>query len=241
MKGLALFFESSAGQQVKNTIIGVGAAVVMMGALFKLQSWPFSGPMLIAGLTTEAFIFLLQGILPPHPTYFWEKFYPGITVHPHLDENFHEEKPGPKGPSVSSQLDEMLHSASIETKLIERLGANLGKLGDNVAKMSEIGDASIATNEYAAKTKEAIGALTEMKNAYSNATSSIKSLGDSTASFKQYNDQILEVSSKLAALNTMYEVELKETTNGLKGLNKNLAGLNAVYGNMLSAMTLPRA
>ena len=87
MKGLALFFESETGQRIKNVIIGVGAAVVMMGALFKLQSWPGASIMLIAGLSVEAFIFLLQGILPPHANYYWEKFYPGLDVHPHLDEN----------------------------------------------------------------------------------------------------------------------------------------------------------
>lgn len=238
MKGLTLFFESEAGQRVKNGIIGVGASVVILGALFKLESWPGSGPVLIAGMSVEAFIFFLQGVLPPHPHLFWEKFYPGITIPPELEEMDHG-KPIKKA-SVSEQLDEMLESAGIETKLIERLGANLGKLGDNVSKMSEIGDASLATNEYAAKTKEAVAALNEMKSAYSNATNSIKGLSDSTESFKQYHEQILEVSSKLAALNSVYEVELKETTSGLKSLNKNLAGLNAVYGNMLSAMTVPR-
>ncbi len=240
MKGLALFFESEKGQRVKNVIIGVGAAVVMMGALFKLQSWPFASEMLIAGLSTEAFIFFLQGILPPHANYYWEKFYPGLDVHPHLDVNsIHagDHKGGPKK-SVSEQLDSMLEGANVETKLIESLGRNLGKLGDNVAKISEIGDASIVTNEYANKTKEAIKSLGEMNNAYAHATSSIKALGDSTVKFQEYQAQITDVSKNLAAINSMYEVELKDTTNSLRNLNKNLAGLNAVYGNMLAAMTV---
>ncbi len=239
MKGLALFFESETGQRVKNVIIGVGAAVVMMGALFKLQSWPGASIMLIAGLSTEAFIFLLQGILPPHANYYWEKFYPGLDVHPHLDENFAHSHDGKGGKtSISQQLDTMLESANVETRLIENLGKNLGKLGDNVAKMSEIGDASLATNEYAAKTKEAIKSLGEMNNAYAHATNSIKALGDSTVKFQEYQAQITDVSKNLAAINSMYEVELKETTGSLKNLNKNLAGLNAVYGNMLAAMTM---
>ncbi len=239
MKGLALFFESEKGQRVKNLIIGVGASVVLMGALFKLQSWPFASEMLIAGMSIEAFIFFLQGILPPHANYYWEKFYPGLDVHPHLDENsIHAAKnTGPKK-SVTEQLDTMLEGANVETKLIESLGRNLGKLGDNVAKISEIGDASIATNEYAVKTKEAIGALGEMSNAYAHATTSIKALGDSTVKFQEYQAQITDVSKNLAAINSMYEVELKDTTNSLKNLNKNLAGLNTVYGNMLAAMTM---
>lgn len=240
MKGLALFFESETGQRVKNLIIGVGASVVLMGALFKLQSWPFASEMLIAGMSIEAFIFFLQGILPPHANYYWEKYYPGLDVHPHLDENFVHSHGNDKGgkKSISQQLDTMLEGANVETKLIENLGKNLGKLGDNVAKLSEIGDASLATNEYAAKTKEAIKSLGEMNNAYAHATSSIKALGDSTVKFQEYQAQITDVSKNLAAINSMYEVELKETTSSLKNLNKNLAGLNTVYGNMLAAMTM---
>lgn len=238
MKGLALFFESYAGQRVKNLIIGVGAAIVMMGALFKLMSWPGAGVMLIAGLSTEAFIFFLQGILPPHPDLHWEKFYPGISVSPHLEE-MDDAKPFKKV-SVTEQLDDMLEKSQIETKLIERLGANLGKLGDNVAKMSEIGDASVATNEYAAKTKEAVAALGEMKSAYANATANVNALGESTKQFQEYQAQIQSVSQNLASLNALYETELSETSGNLKALNKNLAGLNSVYGNMLSAMSGPR-
>jgi len=239
MKGLALFFESDKGQRVKNLIIGVGASVVLMGALFKLQSWPFASELLIAGMTIEAFIFFLQGILPPHANYYWEKFYPGLDVHPHLDENsIHASKSSGPKKSVSEQLDTMLESGNVDSKLIESLGRNLGKLGDNVAKISEIGDASIATNEYAAKTKEAIGALSEMSNAYASATSSVRALGESTVKFQEYQAQITDVSKNLAAINSMYEVELKDTTNSLKNLNKNLAGLNSVYGNMLAAMTM---
>lgn len=235
MKGLALFFESSAGERVKNAIIGLGAAVVIIGALFKLMSWPGSGALLIAGLGTEAFIFALQGILPPHPHYYWEKFYPGLEVSPHLEE-MSTAKPLKKE-SVSEQLDEMLEKANIESKLIERLGANLGKLGDNVAKMSEVGEASVATTEFANKTKEAVAALDQMKSAYTNATSSIETLGKSTEQFIEYQSQIQSVSQNLASLNALYEQELTGTTGNLQALNKNLAGLNSVYGNMLTAMT----
>lgn len=238
MKGIALFFESDKGLYVKNFIIGVGAAVVIIGALFKLMSWPGAGPLLIAGLGTEAFIFALQGILPPHPNYHWEKFYPGITVHPHFDEGAGGKSL--KKQSVTEQLDEMLESANLESQIIERLGTNLGKLGSNVEKMTELGDASVATSEYAEKTKEAISALVEMKNAYSTATSSVNSLAASTEQFQAYQAEISSASENLASLNKLYENELSATSSNLKALNDNLAGLNQVYGNMLSAMNPQR-
>ena len=125
MGKLAIFFETSAGKRVKNVIIGVGAAVVMMGALFKLQHWPGAGPMLIAGLSTEAFIFALQGILPPHKDYYWEKMYPGIDVSPEEEEmrkgKHVAEGHGKAGGSITQQLDDMLEQANIEQDLLDRL------------------------------------------------------------------------------------------------------------------------
>jgi len=85
MKSLSLFFETTTGKYLKNLIIGVGAAIVLVGALAKLEHWAIAGTMLTVGMLTEAFIFTLLGILPPHKDYYWEKFYPGIDENPHVE------------------------------------------------------------------------------------------------------------------------------------------------------------
>ncbi|MCU0350702.1 MAG: gliding motility protein GldL, partial [Flavobacterium sp.] len=41
-------------KKVMNFLYGMGAAVVIVGALFKLMHWPFAGEMLVVGLLTEA-------------------------------------------------------------------------------------------------------------------------------------------------------------------------------------------
>ena len=56
-----------------------------MGALFKIQHWPGAGIMLTVGMCTEAFIFALLGLLPPHKDYYWERFYPNIDENPHVE------------------------------------------------------------------------------------------------------------------------------------------------------------
>src|SRR5688572_29137526 len=117
MRNLAIFFESEKGKRVKNLIIGVGAAVVMMGALFKLESWPGASVMLISGLSVEAFIFFLQGILPPHKDYYWEKVYPDLDVAP---DHGDVESAAYKG-SITEQLDDILSKSNVESKLIESL------------------------------------------------------------------------------------------------------------------------
>ncbi len=268
MRKLAIFFESEKGKRVKNMIIGLGAAVIMMGALFKLESWPGASIMLIAGLSIEAFIFALQGILPPHKDYYWEKIYPELDISPEVEGEGHGHSQAFKG-SITEQLDEMLESSNIESKLIERLGQNLGKLGDNVEKLADIGDVSLATNEYSAKAREATVALSQMKDAYTGATESIKALGNASTDAQNFHTQMQMVTKNLSALNSIYEVELQDATTHIAAINKfygtladstetlnaslsdarsykeqlgqlskNLASLNTVYGNMLSAMAI---
>ncbi len=265
MRKLAIFFESEKGKRVKNLIIGVGAAVVMMGALFKLESWPGASAMLIVGLSVEAFIFALQGILPPHKDYYWEKIYPDLHLAPEVEG---ESESTYKG-TITEQLDEMLENANVESKLIERLGHNLGKLGDNVEKLAEMGEVSFATNEYAVKTKEATHALSQMKEAYVGATESIRALANSTSDAQNFHTQMQLVTKNLASLNAIYETELQDASSHIASINKfygslaeatehmkdtvgdakvykeqigvlarNLSSLNTVYGNMLSAMAI---
>ena len=67
------FYKTSQFKYLKNLIIGVGAAVVMIGALGKINSYSWGGPAITAGLLTEAFLFLMLGLLPPDKDYYWEK------------------------------------------------------------------------------------------------------------------------------------------------------------------------
>jgi gliding motility-associated protein GldL len=267
MKRLAIFFETERGKRIKNIIIGVGASVVLLGALFKLQHWPYAGELLIIGMCTEAFIFALLGILPPHKDYYWEKIYPSLDISPEEEEAHGGHAKKPK--SVTQQLDSMLEEAHIESDMIKRLGESMNRLGDNISKLSQISDASVITDDYSAKAKEAASALAQMKVAYASATQAVTELAQAGSGTKEYHEQVQRISSNLASLNSMYELELQDTNNHLKAmnkfygsmvdamnnmhetvedarkykeelatLNKNLTSLNSVYGNMLSAMTI---
>ena len=72
------FIKSSGFKYFKNLIIGVGAAVVMVGALMKITSHPLGNTFITIGLLTEAFLFFMLGILPPEKDYYWDKLYPGL-------------------------------------------------------------------------------------------------------------------------------------------------------------------
>ncbi len=268
MNKLAHFFETEKGKRIKNLIIGLGASVVLMGALFKLQHWPYASEMLIVGMCTEAFIFALLGILPPHADYYWEKIYPEINIAPDEEELLKEHSQATHG-TLTQQFDNLLETANVDQELIRRLGDNLNKLGDNLSKLSDVSDAASATGEYTAKAKEAATALTEMKKAYNEATNAAELLASGADETKKYHEQVQQVSKNLAQLNAIYELELQDTNSHLKtmnkfygtlsnaienlhdsvedtkkyktemtGLAKNLGHLNSIYGNMLSAMQM---
>lgn len=267
MKQLAIFAETERGKRIKNLIIGLGASVVLIGALFKLQHYPGASTFLIIGMTTEAFIFALLGVLPPHKDYYWEKIYPELNIAPTEEELERSSIIGKT--SVTEQLDTMLVENNVEPAMIKRLGESLKQLGENINKLSDASVASIATEDYSQKTREATAALADMKVAYASATEAANSLASSSTDTKKYHEQVQQVTQNLAQLNAIYELELQDTNNHLKTMNKfygnlsqamdnltdsitdtnsykseisklskNLSSLNNVYGNMLSAMTL---
>jgi len=237
MKKLAHFFESERGKRLKNMIIGIGASVVLMGALFKLQHWPGASEMLIAGMVTEAVIFLLLGVLPPHKDYYWEKIYPEIDIAPDEEElKRAHSKAIHGGQGITQQLDNMLENAKVEPDMIKRLGDNLKKLGENIEKMNQLGDAGAATKEYSDKAKQAAQALDGMKTAYADATEAMTKLQSAQSDTVKYHEQVQMVTKNLASLNAMYELELQGTNNHLKSMNKFVGSLSEALNNLTDSV-----
>ncbi|WP_276132293.1 gliding motility protein GldL [Polluticoccus soli] len=239
MNSIQLFFETKQGKYFKNLIIGMGAAVVLMGALFKIQHWPGAGIMLTAGMMTEAFIFAMLGLLPPHKDYYWERFYPGIDENPHVEAyrkgvKF-DSSAGKSSPSAS--LDKMMEDAKITPANIRKLGDNFERFGLVVEQIKDISDVTAATNQYSSSAREAATALSEMKNTFvgaSNTMASFNSAADETARF---HEQVQVLSRNLGSLNQIYEVELQDANNHLKAMNKFYSNLVNASDAMASSAT----
>lgn len=262
------FYKSKGFKYVKNLIIGIGAAVVLVGALFKIMGWNGANEMLIVGLLTEAFLFLMLGLLPPEPTYYWEKMYPGLDEAGDFDPRI--SPAGNQGNGLSASLDKVLTSAKLDDDGIRRLGDNFAKFNTSVSGMADVTNSLAATNDYATKTSAASQALAKMTDAYNKATTSVTDLNSANEGTKKYHEQVQLVTKNLAALNAIYELELNESNSHLKAMNKfygsmntamqslsdsiedtkvyreqmgalrkNLTAMNQVYGSMLTAMANP--
>lgn len=253
MKKLIAYFETEKGMKMKNMITCIGAAVVILGALFKITHWPGAMPMLILGMSVEAVLFVMFGVLPPHKEYHWEKYYPGLDINPHAEHEYEASEHGGdhehddaievadpgmadshsvEAGSLSEQLDAALNEAEIDQNIVDSLGLNLGKLGDGLNALGQMSDMAVATNEFSEKAMGAAKGLEAMDNAYSKATDAASSLAGFAEGAGSYNDAMTTLSTNLSSLNEMYELELQNSGNALRSVNQFYDNVNSVMENL---------
>jgi gliding motility-associated protein GldL len=201
-------------------IYGIGAAIVIVGAMFKILHLPGAAVMLGVGLTTEAIIFFLSAFEPMHKDPDWSKVYPELA------DDYDGPSGAPKKVSsgnntgVSASMDKLLADAKVGPELLKSLGSGMRGLADSAHKMAQLGDASIATNEYAKNVKTASGSLVEMNKSYSSSIKSMNEMTDASKDTKEYHSQVQNVTKSLSALNAVYEMELKDAHSHVKSMNK---------------------
>jgi gliding motility-associated protein GldL len=264
---------SKGWKQFMAKLYGFGAAVVIVGALFKIQHWPFASLMLIVGLSTEALIFIFSAFEPIHEDPNWELVYPELALG-HSDDLDHDSLPagkGGRGTGITDQLDKMLEEAKIDGELLTRLGDGMRALGDNAAQLKGVTSAAAATDSYVDSLQAASDKVSTLSAAYEKASVAISGMTSSQEEGQSFGEQMQKVSKNLSALNNVYELQLKgssahleatekfqsQVTDMMKNLSdsvedtrlykenmsmlsQNLTDLNAVYGNMLKAMTITR-
>ncbi len=219
-----LFFKTHKGQVVLNFIFAFFAAVVILGALFKIRHWPLADEMITLGLLSEVIVFLVMAFMVPPPEEpHWQRYFPDINMHPDLDPDFKPTPltlPGSTGNPALTKFEDMLSAADITPANLGRLGDNFKKLGSTVEKMSDVSDAVSATNEYSARTREATSAISQMKDAYLGAVGTVEHFNKAAEGGRQFHEQVQSLTKNLSSLNTIYELELQDTNNHLKAMNK---------------------
>lgn len=204
------FLHSRKGKVVMNFIYGAGAAVVIVGAWAKILHLPIANTMITVGLLTEAFIFLISAFEPPHEDVDWSLVYPELAGLP--SEGGHG-KGGASNvnvqlkDSITQELDKLMEDAKIGPELIESLGEGLRKLSDNTNKLANVTDASLATDEYVNNVKKASSTVSNLSDAYVKAADSLTGL--SVEDGNSYGEQLQRVSKNLAALNSVYELQIQ--------------------------------
>ncbi len=208
--------KSKAGKKIMNMVYGLGAAVVIIGALFKIMHWPGANEMLIAGLVTEALVFTISAFEPVGEELDWTLVYPELAGGASKPKRKDKKEVKVDEQSMLSQkLDKMLKDAKVDAQLMESLGNSIRNFEGAAKGISPTVDSMASQKKYS---EEMAVAATQME--------SLNSL---------YKIQ-LESSQKQAEANAAIADNASKLKEQMESLASNLSSLNGVYGGMLSAM-----
>lgn len=235
-------------------LYGLGASVVIIGALFKIQHWPGAGYMITAGLSTEAVIFFFSAFEPLHEELDWTLVYPELAgmTDPDDMENYKEALAAGRAGSVLERFDQIVSQSTISAEDFNKLGEGLHKINNTASKISDVTDASLAANEYVDNFKRAAQGLSSMTDNYTANTQTLQdSVGVLSNSYQKTAEAVSKSGNEItesirntgASLAGTYEKLTQSVAsyadnissggksyNGqLESLNKNLAALNTVY------------
>jgi gliding motility-associated protein GldL len=209
-------------------LYGWGAAVVIFGALFKINHWPGGTVMLIIGMCTETVIFFLSAFEPPHVEFDWTLVYPQLAGMPDSEQlaSINEtpdkltEAPEESKDPLTARLDKMLEEANITPELIERLGKGMENLADSANAMNGMASATASTDKFVNSLDGAADAVNSLKHA-TEAVNTLTTIYQETAQAltsgdASYADEMKKLAGSLASVNAMYEMQLQTSTSQLE-------------------------
>ena len=206
--------QSKSGKKLMNMVYGLGAAVVILGALFKIMHWPFGNEMLIIGLITEALVFTVSAFEPVNSELDWSLVYPELAGGQAKTKKLKEEPKDAEG-LLSKKLDNLLKEAKIDGELMASLGESIKNFEGAAKNMGPTVDSMSATKKYSEELSLAAAQMESLNSLYKVQLESVNRQAT-------INEEAVENATKL-----------KEQ---MQSLASNLSSLNGVYGGMLSAM-----
>jgi len=205
--------QSRSNKKFFNMAYGLGASIVILGALFKILHWqigPLTGGLLLAvGLITEAIIFAVSAFEPVDDDLDWSLVYPELAGRTGKDQ------PQDAEGILSKKLDEMLKGAKIDSELMASLGDGIRDFEGAVKSMAPTTEAMNSTKKYSEEMALAAAQMESLNSLY-------KVQVESTSRQTEVNERVVENAEQLK--------------DQMEHLTSNLSSLNSVYGGMLSAM-----
>ena len=182
------------GKRFKNfmaKLYGIGAAVVITGAMFKIMHWEGANIMLVLGLSTEAVIFMFSAFEKPAADYDWTLVYPELAS-----------ADGDRALSVTEQLDNALEQGGVDAALIERLGEGMRSLSETAGSLNGAVDAAGATAAYSEQLSTAATHMESLNALYSvqleNTTAQVERQNDVMEKLSEASGNATDLASELA-------------------------------------------
>lgn len=206
---------SRSTKKVTNMVYGLGASVVILGALFKIMHWPGGNAMLILGLVVEALVFAYSAFEPVDDELDWSLVYPELAGgEGRRREAVIAEEKEAEG-MLSKKLDVMLKEAKLDANLMASLGESIRNFEGAAKGIAPTVDSMASQKKYSEELNVAAAQMETLNNIY-------KAQVESAAKQAEVNQEVAENAGKLKAQ--------------MDSLASNMASLNNVYGGMLTAM-----
>lgn len=254
------WYESYNGKRITAVVYSAGASVVIIGALFKILHWPGASYVLMVGMFTEAFLFLIGVLDKPHPEYAWGNVFPQLLEEGTEPERLERAKkqacPTLLGGSEAADANGV-KTPALSEKDMENLKATIEGLSKTAGQMTDLTKAAVATaklgekaeaaaeaaDKYAAaatllgdKSAALSASYAEVEKNVSASVAGTKAYGEAVAaaakSAVQWSNDVQSIQAAAAA--TAKDAEAAKAAQAK--LAKQIADLNNIYGNMLNAV-----
>ncbi|MCQ2342143.1 MAG: gliding motility protein GldL [Paludibacteraceae bacterium] len=215
------WYHSYEGKKIINIIYSAGASVVIIGALFKILHWPGASIVLMLGMFTEAFLFLIGVLEAPHEEFHWANVFPQLIEYgsPEARVKRSKEQLGmaPMGGAageapkagVSALSDSELEALKGSLNDLAKTAGQLSELGKLATSTNKLGEKMDAASEAAAKYAESAISLGDKSAALSEAYNSIASnMQNMVAGSQACEKEMGAMSQKISSLNAVYELQL---------------------------------
>ena len=212
--------QSKSTKKIFNMVYGLGAAVVIIGALCKIQHFSFGpitgGMILTLGLVVEALVFAISAFEPVEDELDWTKVYPELADGQSLGKKGKEASPEEAQSMLSQKLDGILKEAKLDATLISSLGDSIKNFQGAAEGLTATSKTVSSTNQYNEQMSMAAAKLESLNGLYTTQ---------------------LENAGKQADLNSALVENSQRLQEQMQSLATNLSSLNGVYGGMLTAMS----
>lgn len=165
-------YQSSKSLDPINVAYGLGAAIVITGAMAKFLHFPYANTFLFIGLATEALVFAISAfeLRKREKEYNWEKVFPQLNQ---------------SGETNMERIEQLIDESNLDPKVVERLTSSIERLEKNVDELSKASDTSKLANHFE-----------KMRTASENFENEVSRLNDNINKMNEYYESMLEVMGK---------------------------------------------
>ena len=218
--GIGAWMAKPTGRKVMGYAFGIGAAVVIIGALFKIMHWPGCNQMLIVGLGTEAVLFTLSSFQLTHPEPDWSVYYP--YAYPENERHRgYDEKGGNvvkwdsddvnplaisgggsgAGQDYGAKIDAMMEKAGVNQALFDKLGNGIAQLHTTAESLKGVANAAGASDAYVNALNEAATNISKLSDSYEAASKNVAGITVDGTAVQDFGMQITTAANNLKELN----------------------------------------